>query len=317
MAGVVAPLDARGGVRSRTILRVMPGRQGQERLLSVVFLIPAVLVLLATSVYPLGYSLVLSFHTWNMSIPNSRAVFKGLDNYAALLRNGEFASSVQVTLVFVAVAVAIEFVVGLAVAVLVTSPRLRGVGAVRTALLIPVMMTPVVAGVLWRSLFHSTYGIINFALGWIGIPPQEWLGSADQALASVITVEIWQQLPVVIFVVAAGIQSLPGEVFDAAKVDGATALQSFRYVMLPLLKPVLVVVLLLRVMDAFKIFDIIYTLTQGGPGGSTQVLSMLIYKTGLKFFQIGQASAMSWVFLVFILLISLLFIRQLERREGA
>ena len=225
-------------------------------------------------------------------------------------------ASVEVTMVFVVVAVAIEFVAGLTVALLVTSPRLRGVGTVRTALLVPVMMTPVVAGVLWRSLFHSTYGVINFGLSFIGIPAQEWLGSASQALAAVITVEIWQQLPVVIFVVAAGIQSLPGEVFDAAKVDGATAVQSFRYVMLPLLRPVLVVVLLLRVMDAFKIFDIIYTLTQGGPGGATQVLSMLIYKTGLKFFQIGQASAMSWVFLVFILLISLLFIRQLERKEG-
>src|SRR5262249_19170115 len=157
-----------------------------------------------------------------------------------------------------------------------------------------------------------TYGVINYGLGLVGIPPQEWLGSANQALAAVVTVEIWQQLPVVIFVAAAGIQSLPSEVFDAAKVDGAGALQSFRYIMLPLLKPVLVVILLLRIMDAFKIFDIIYTLTQGGPGTSTQVLSMLIYKTGLKFFQIGQASAMSWVFLIGILLISLLFIRQLE-----
>ena len=279
------------------------GRHAQERWLSVLFLAPAVLFLLATSVYPLGYSLVLSFYTWNMSIPNSRPVFKGFDNYVALVRNGEFLTSIEVTAIFVTVAVAIEFTAGLAVALLVTSSRLRGIGIVRTALLIPVMMTPVVAGVLWRSLFHSTYGVINYALGFIGIPPQEWLGSASQALASVITVEIWaaaargrlrrgRRHPVA-----------AGEVFDAAKVDGATPFQSFRYVMLPLLRPVLVVVLLLRVMDAFKIFDIIYTLTQGGPGGSTQVLSMLIYKTGLKFFQIGQASAMSWVFLVFILAI--------------
>ncbi len=314
MARVAAPVPVGSRVLPR--LNIRRDRHTQERLLSVLFLAPAVLFLAATSVYPLAYSLVLSFYTWNMSIPNSRPLFRGLDNYLALVKNGEFVASVEVTMVFVVVAVAIEFVAGLTVALLVTSPRLRGVGTVRTALLVPVMMTPVVAGVLWRSLFHSTYGVINFGLSFIGIPAQEWLGSASQALAAVITVEIWQQLPVVIFVIAAGIQSLPGEVFDAAKVDGATAVQSFRYVMLPLLRPVLVVVLLLRVMDAFKIFDIIYTLTQGGPGGATQVLSMLIYKTGLKFFQIGQASAMSWVFLVFILLISLLFIRQLERKEG-
>ncbi len=314
MARVAAPV--RVGSRVLPRLNIRRDRHTQERLLAVLFLAPSVLFIAATSVYPLAYSLVLSFYTWNMSIPNSRPQFRGLDNYLALVKNGEFVASIEVTMVFVVVAVAIEFVAGLAVALLVTSPRLRGVGAIRTALLVPVMMTPVVAGVLWRSLFHSTYGVINFGLSFIGIPAQEWLGSATQALAAVITVEIWQQLPVVIFVVAAGIQSLPGEVFDAAKVDGATAVQSFRYVMLPLLRPVLVVVLLLRVMDAFKIFDIIYTLTQGGPGGATQVLSMLIYKTGLKFFQIGQASAMSWVFLVFILLISLLFIRQLERKEG-
>jgi multiple sugar transport system permease protein len=314
MARIATPLPAHRRVVPRLLLG--RGRHRGERWLSIVFLLPAIAVLLVTSAYPLAYSLVLSLDAWNMSIPNSRPVFRGFDNYLGLLKNPEFLSSIVTTLMFVALAVTIEFLCGLAIALLVTSPRLRGVGVVRTALLIPVMMTPVVAGVLWRSLFHSTYGVINYGLGLVGIPPQEWLGSANQALAAVITVEIWQQLPVVIFVAAAGIQSLPSEVFDAAKVDGAGALQSFRYVMLPLLKPVLVVILLLRIMDAFKIFDIIYTLTQGGPGTATQVLSMLIYKTGLKFFQIGQASAMSWVFLVGILLISLLFIRQLERRES-
>ncbi len=290
------------------------GRYQQERLLSALFLLPALLFLLVTSVYPLLYSLVLSFYTWNMSIPNSRPVFLGIGNYTGLVKNPQFLNSIQVTFLFVAVSICIEFVLGMALALLITS-RLRLIGLLRTALLVPIMMTPVVAGVLWRSLFHSTYGVVNWAIGLVGLPPQEWLGSASQALGAVIAVEIWQQLPVVIFILAAGISALPVEIFDAARVDGATGWQAFRYVTLPLLKPVIVVALLLRVMDAFKIFDVIFTLTQGGPGGATEVLSMLIYKTGLKFFQIGQATAMSWVFLVFILVISLLFIRQLERQE--
>jgi len=307
---------ARPVAQERIAARVLGGRRHrQERWLSALFLLPAVLFLLATSVYPLLYSLVLSFYAWNMSIPNSRPVPVGFQNYLNLLKNASFISSVQVTLIFVVVAVAVEFVLGMALALLITS-RLRGIGVIRTALLIPIMMTPVVAGVLWRSLFHSTYGVVNYLIGLVGIPPQEWLGDANQALAAVIAVEIWQQLPVVIFILAAGIQALPIDVFDAAKVDGASGWQAFRYVTLPLLRPVIVVLLLLRIMDAFKIFDIIYTLTQGGPGGATEVLSMLIYKTGLKFFQIGQATSMSWVFLVFILIISLILIRQLERREA-
>jgi multiple sugar transport system permease protein len=177
------------------------------------------------------------------------------------------------------------------------------------------MMTPVVAGVLWRTLYHTTYGAVNFFLNLIGIASQPFVGDPKQALASVITVEIWQQLPVVVFILAAGIQSLPVDLYKAARVDGASSWQIFREITLPLLRPVILVVLLLRIMDAFRVFDIIWTLTFGGPGRTTELLSMLIYKTGLQFFQIGQASAMSWLFLLVIFFISIFFIRELQRRN--
>lgn len=283
----------------------------QEKLLSVLFLAPALLFFLITSVYPLLYSLYLSFFSWNMSIPNSQPVFVGLENYVGLIDNSEFISSVQRTIIFVGVAVTVEFLLGMVLALLATS-RVKAMGLVRVVFLFPLMMTPVVAGILWRTLFHSSYGVINYLIGFLGIPAQSWLGTPDQALAAVITVEIWQQLPVVVFVLAAGIQSLPIDLYKAAKVDGASAWQTFRYITLPLLRPVIIVVLLLRIMDAFKVFDIVFTLTQGGPAQSTEVLTMLIYKQGLKFFQIGHASAMSWVFLVFIFIISFFFIRELQ-----
>ena len=123
-----------------------------------------------------------------------------------------------------------------------------------------------IAGVLWRTLFHPTYGVINAVLGLVGIPPQEWLGSPSQALPAVITVEIWQNLPVVAFVLAAGIQSLPVDLYKAAHVDGASQWQIFTRITLPLLRPVILVLLLLRIMDAFKVFDIVFTMTYGGPG---------------------------------------------------
>jgi multiple sugar transport system permease protein len=310
MALTTTITNARG--RERTAAPTVVQRHRGDKIGSVLFILPAALVLAFSSVYPLIYSFWLGLHSWNMMIPRSKPVWYGLDNYRALLHDDAFRSSLRVTAIFVVSAVTIEFLLGMGLALLITS-RIRAVGLVRTVMLFPLMVAPVVAGVLWRTLFHSTYGVINYAIGRVGIGPQEWLGSPSQALPAVITVEIWQNLPVVVFVLAAGIQSLPVDLYKAAEVDGASQWQIFRRITLPLLKPVIMVLLLLRVMDAFKVFDIVFTMTYGGPGQTTELLSMLIYKTGLKFFQIGQASAMSWVFLVIIFLISLVFIRNLDR----
>jgi multiple sugar transport system permease protein len=291
---------------------VIVQRHLKEKLFSLVFLAPALIFLLLTNVYPLLYSLRLSFYNWNMTIPLSQPRWVGLENYLALPHDPILVTSVQRTLVFVISAVAIEFILGLVLALLVTS-NARIMGVIRTGFLVPMMMTPVVAGVLWRTIYHPQYGITNWLLWLVGLPTQAWLGDPNMAMPAVIGVEIWQQLPVATFILAAGIQSLPTDLYKAAEVDGSSRWQTFRYITLPLLKPVIIVLLLLRIMDAFKIFDIIYMLTYGGPGHQTEVLSMYIYKTGLKFFQVGQAAAMSWVFLVFIFLISLYFIRQLLR----
>jgi multiple sugar transport system permease protein len=285
-----------------------------EKIVLVLFLAPSVLFLLLTSVYPLLNSLWLSFHSWNMMIPFSEPVWYGVQNYSKLIHDAAFINSVKITLIYVVVAVTIEFILGMGLALLATS-GVHAMGPIRTVLLFPLMMTPVVAGILWRTLFHSTYGVINHVVGLLGIPPQTWLGDPSQALAAVIMVEIWQQLPVVTFVLAAGLQSLPVDMYKAAAVDGASRWQVFYMITLPLLRPVIIVILMLRIMDAFKVFDIVFMLTYGGPGQTTEVLSLLIYKTGLKFFQIGQASAMSWVFLFFIFVISFFFIRELQRGE--
>lgn len=287
----------------------------RERGVLALFLAPSVIFLLLTSVYPLLNSLRLSFYSWNMMIPFSEPVWYGLGNYTRLLGEPEFWNAVKVTLIYVVAAVSIELILGMIVALLATS-SVHAMGPIRTILLFPLMMTPVVAGVLWRNLYHSQYGVINHIIGLVGIPPQTWLGNPNQALWAVIAVEIWQQLPVAAFVLAAGLASLPVDLYKAAAVDGSSTWQTFRMITLPLLKPVILVVLLLRIMDAFKVFDIVFMLTYGGPGQVTQVLSLLIYKTGLKFLQVGQASAMSWLFLAFIFVMSFFFIRELQRGES-
>jgi multiple sugar transport system permease protein len=249
-----------------------------------------------------------------MLLPNSEPLYIGLRNYERLFLNSAFISSIGITLTFVLISVFFEFFLGFALALFITS-KIKGVGWIRTSILLPLMMPPVVAGVLWRTIYHYKYGPLNYFMNQVGLQSQAWIGDPKQSLLSVIFVEIWQQTPIVIFILAAGIQSLPTEIFKAAKIDGAKPFKILFELTLPLLKPVIIVVLLIRIMDAFRIFDVIYTLTFGGPGRTTEVMSLLIYKTGLQFFQIGKASAMSWMFLTFILIISFFLIKQLQNKK--
>jgi multiple sugar transport system permease protein len=287
----------------------------QEKRGVLLFLTPAIVVLLVTSVFPLLYSLVLSTFQWNMLMPLSVPKYTGFANFARSLQDHEFTGSLLRTVLYVLIAVPAEFVLGLAIAFLVTA-RLRGLPAFRVALLMPLMMTPVVVGVLWRFLFNPEYGVVDFILQAFGGHAVTWLAGRSTAFASILIVEIWQQLPVVIFILAAGISSLQDSIFEAADIDGATSWQRFRLLTIPLLRPVIAVVLLLRIMDCFKVFDALYTLTYGGPGSSTELISLFIYKQGLKFFQIGRATSMSWLFLVVVFVISIFFMRQVWKEQS-
>lgn len=279
---------------------------------SAAMLVPTALLLLFTTVYPISRSLWLSFHTFNLSIPNAVPVPVGFENYSRLMSDPNFLSSMRITTTFVVVAVTLELVLGLAVGTLVAHQKWFA-GAFRVVLILPFVLAPVAAGVLWRTMLNVSWGPVNWLLSLIGVPRQEFVGSAEQALGSLIAVEVWQQVPPVAFIVAAGIVALPSDLFRAAAIDGASPWQTFRRVTLPLLRPIIVVVLLLRVMDAFKVYDIIFTLTQAGPAGQTEAISYLIWKTGLRFFDVGYASAMSWALLLVVLAISVVFVRVLDQ----
>jgi multiple sugar transport system permease protein len=275
---------------------------------SIAFLIPSGLFLLFAYVYPMLYSLVMSFFSYSMLIPGSRPVFTGISNYVNVLSNPAFLNSMRITFIFSAAAIFFEFFIGLFLA-LVMSANLKITGAFRVFMFIPLMIAPVVAGILWRNLYHSSYGVINYFISFFGIPPQTWLGNASQALPAVIAVEVWQQLPVFTFILAAGITAIPTELNKAALVDGCGRMRIFWHITLPLLKPAMAVAFLLRIIDTLRIFDIAYTMTQGGPGSATKFLSLHIYEKGLKFFDIGTAAAQSWIFLIIVLIIEIYFIR--------
>lgn len=278
------------------------------------FVGPAVLILLFLVIFPMVYSLGVSFCDWNL-IKGEGWKFIGLRNYYyALFQDPYFRISLRVTLVYVLAVVGIELMLGLGIALLLNRP-LSKIGFYRTALVIPSTMTPVVVGIMWRLLYNPELGTLNYFLELFGFKPLNWLGDPSLALPSVIMADVWEWTPFMALILLAGLQALPRDPFEAAIVDGASSSQVFRYVTLPLLLPTIVVAVLLRMMDAFKTFDLIFVLTKGGPGMSTEVLSYYTYRYGFKFFHIGQASALSYILLVIIIVITRVLLRYLRIGE--
>lgn len=279
-----------------------------------VFLAPTLFILLAITIFPLGYSLVLSLHAWTMGARQGWQ-FVGLSNFAMILRaDPYFWTSVRVTLTYVGAAVGLELLLGLGIALLLHK-RASGGGTVQTLLILPTMMTPVVVGIVWRLLYNPELGLLNYALSGLGIPRQNWLGDLQTAMAAVVAADVWEWTPFVALVLLAGLRAMPVEPFEASAIDGASSWQVFRYITLPLLRPTLLVALLLRLMDAFKTFDLVFVLTKGGPGMSTEVLSYYTYRYGFKFFHMGYASALSYFLLIIVIVFSQVFVRMLVRHQ--
>jgi len=278
------------------------------------YISPAFIVLIVILVYPLGYSFWLSFHKWTLRTFKTEIPFIGFQNYSDLFANQEFLSSLKITVTFVIAALIIEFSLGMFLALLLNH-ELKGKGIIRSVILLPMMCTNVVIGLTWRLLFNYEYGIINYYLSTINFPRIEWLSSPDVALISVIIVDVWNTTSFVTLMLLAGLQSMPEEPFEAARIDGASSLQTFLYLTLPLLKSTILVALLWRVIDTFRIFDVVYLLTAGGPARVTETVSIYIYKYGFQSFNLGYASAASY-FMIVILLASAGFLaRALGRSD--
>jgi multiple sugar transport system permease protein len=191
----------------------------------------------------------------------------------------------------------------------------RGNRLVRTLLLIPMMLAPIVAGLIWRFMYNPQIGIVNYLLRLIHVKGPIWLGDPSVAMPAVVLVDVWQWAPFMFLMLYAGIASLPVDVFEAATVDGASAAQRFFLITLPLLRPIILVAVVIRVIDTLRIFDTIFVLTRGGPANITEVLSIYTYKVGMNFFRIGYATTMSYFLLVIITLVSKLFVDRLEGQE--
>lgn len=263
---------------------------------------PAVVVIAAMLIIPVVFTIGLSLTGAEGAISRG-ADFAGFDNYARILTDADrFWPAVWRTLVFTVVAVAVQLTVGMAIALLLQKP-FRGLGVVRLLILLPLVATPVAVGMMWLLIFEPTIGFANQLLGWLNIPAQGWLTDPSQALPTLIFIDIWQWTPMVALILMAGLTTVPEEPIEAAKVDGATAIQRFRHVTLPLIWPTVVVAVLLRSIDGLKTFDIIYALK--GPGGGAfheaETLNIYGYALTFEFSEFGYASAVLMVFFILVI----------------
>jgi ABC-type sugar transport system permease subunit len=284
----------------------------QQRRDRLIFLVPSMTVLAVLLVYPLAYSLGLSFYNYYLPVP--RTTFIGLDNFRFILADDAFWEALGVTARFTGAAVAIEVVLGIAVALLLDA-RIPCRRFVNTVVLLPMAITPAVAGLLMRWMFESNWGLVNYFLGLVGVRGPGWTGDPAWALWSIIFADVWQNTPFVILVVYAGLQSVPVEPLEAAMVDGASRAQTLAHVVFPFLRPLVLFVLIIRSMDAFRIFDQVFVMTGGGPGTTTQTITFYNYVMAFRQLRMGRASALGVITLLILSLVIGAWIYLLYRRE--
>jgi len=286
---------------------------GFERALPYLLLAPAVLVVLAVLVYPLWDGIKASTDFYRFGRPIESV---GLENYTDLWSDPQFRNALWVTVRFVTLAVAIETVLGLALALFCAS-ELRGVRFLRTALIVPMVITPVVVGIVFRLIYATEAGMLTVVSEKLGGDPVLILSDPTKAFLGLVVLDVWEWTPLMFLILLAGVQSLPVEPIEAARVDGAGAWRTFVDHTLPMLRPVLAVAIVLRTIDAFGTFDQVFVLTRGGPGEATRLVSIYGYDTAFKFQQVGYAAALFVTVGLIVLAFALVAVRLLRRVETA
>ncbi len=306
---------------AQTHLRSAPRTERMSDMLySWLLIVPAMILILIFAIIPLVYAINVSFRFADLTSPRGVAEYVGLANFHFALQDEFFWSSVQRTLTFAVFAVVIEMILGVALAFLLNGQRwFKGIA--RGLFILPLAVSPYAVGLIWRYMYHPDFGVYNHLLSLLGLPEQNWLSEPGLAMASIIAFDVWQWTSFVTLITLAGLQALPKEPFEAARLDNASTWRVLRTLTFPMLAPVLTLVLVLRAMDAVRLYDAVVSLTAGGPGTSTEVLTYYLYRLGLKYFKLDQASAMALLFLfatvVFTGLALRRFMRQLGERSAA
>lgn len=282
-----------------------------KRLVPYLLVAPAALVVSAVLVYPMVNVTWMSFFTWPFAQPEM-AEFAGVENYASLLRDDLFWSASSFTLIFTVATLAVEFTVALGAALVLDGLR-RGRGLVMSIAVAPYMVAPIAVGLIWRFMFQRDIGIINYGLSFAGVEPISWLSDALPALTAVVIADSWQSMPFMLLILLAGLTAIPDDLPEAAKIDGASELGVIRHLKIPLLAPYIAIALIFETVFKLRIFDLVVTLTRGGPGSDTTPVGLLIQRLFFRYFNGGEAAAASVLLLLAGGLVAFVYLRWVYR----
>ncbi|HEV2054995.1 MAG TPA: sugar ABC transporter permease [Methylomirabilota bacterium] len=278
-----------------------------------VFTLPSVAAVTLLMAFPVAYTLYMSVHSWYASSVTSPH-FIGLENFRrAFVEDDRFRNALWLTVYFTALATALQLVLGVSLALVLNRP-FRGKGLVRSVFLLPMVATPVAIALVWMMMYNPTLGVMNYLVGLVGLGPYRWVSNAAIVVPALAVVDTWEWTPLITLITLAGLATLPIEPYESALIDGASSAQMFWRITLPLLRPTIIVALLFRAIDCLKTFDIIYVMTQGGPGFASETLNVYTFQVGLFYFHIGYASSLLVILFALVLGVSLLLIKV---RRGA
>jgi multiple sugar transport system permease protein len=274
-------------------------------------IVPCLILLAAGTLYPIVYASYLSLLEWNWG---NTSTFVGLRNFSRILSGSSFPKALFNTFYFAISAVVIETLLGLGLALAINRITI-GAGLIRTLMIMPLMVSGIAVSLIWKVMLDPTQGIINYLLSLIGIAGPAWLGTVPTAMPSIIMIDTWWQTAFTFIILSSALKSLPSEPFEAAKLEGATPFQTFRYVTLPMLKPVLITVIIFRTIDTLKVFDIIFGTTGGGPLRATESVQTLAYQTAFKSYKFGESAAIAVVFSLIILSLCIIYL-MIDNEDG-
>jgi len=278
----------------------------RKKVIPYLFMTPIFSLLSFTLIIPIMYSIWLSFNSYD--IGKGSTIFIGLSNYFRLFTDPYFWKAVKVSVIFMVACMSLEFIFGTGIALLLKR-KFKYRSIIRGLFLLPIMIAPVAVGLQWKWMYNYTFGIINYFLQYIGIAGRTWLTDFSTARWAVIVANVWYETPFVILFMLAGLESLPTELSDAAKIDGASKLQEFTYITLPILKPVILIVLLMTSIFTFRIFDLVYILTGGGPANYTQPIAVYTYKQAFSFWHFAYAASSACFMLLVLAIIGIFYIK--------
>lgn len=286
----------------------------RQRLLAWAMIVPAFIVVFALILMPVVRAFWMSLHIIDLKRPALGQPFVGLENYIDIFQDSFFWASVYRTVYFMVVSIAFELVIGIAVALLLNQ-EFKGRGFLRAIILIPWALPITIDAIMWKWILNPTYGALNSLLWQLGLIDsyRSWLSHPVGALNMVIVADIWKVTPLVVLLTLAALQTIPTHLYEAALVDGANRWYSFWHITLPLLRPALTIILVIRTMDAFKVFDIIYIMTSGGPSDGTKVIAYYTYLEAFSYLRFGRGAALAYLMTLFILFLAYLYVRMVNR----